>query len=167
MLRTSDRISVILRCLSSVFWEGNYHVPLLMRTEVWESTVEVHEHHLTPLVFHSLLQNDDALVFICPSSWNSQDACFESLRIKHMFLCASWPPPCFCYFRFVRCNHCSSFHWAQNAGVRDLLLAACRWICPHFALHVCQVKCYKLLLCIILINRTGLNEEVQMNPSNK
>lgn len=133
---------------SSVFWVGNVHVPPLMRKEVWKSKVEEHKHTLTPLVFHSLLQDDEAFVFIFSQllkfsecmfwkSWRKITCFFVLAGLHCVFLlfqiCYLWTP-------------FSSPHWAQHASVTDLWLAACWWICPHFAHRVCQVKSCKLLL---------------------
>ncbi len=96
-------ISLILCCLSSVFWEGNYHVPLLMRKGIWESRVE-------DLLLHPRLQNDEAFVFTFPAPEILRMPVFKVWRnITCFFLCV------FCYFIFVILT--PSVPWAQHVSV--------------------------------------------------
>lgn len=135
-------VSLILHCMSSVFWEGNLRVPPLMRSNVKERIISpslcllVFSFRCSEMMKHLFCQ---LLKFSERMLWN----CGEN---SYVSLCWLTSTLCFCYFRFVVCDPFSSFHWAHHVAVWALLLllGASWWMCPHSAHQVCQVKSCKL-----------------------
>lgn len=60
-------------------------------------------------------------------------------------LCWQASTLCFCYFRFVICDPFSSFHWAQHASVRELVMQLAD---GHVLILPVMFAKWKCLLCV-------------------